>query len=320
MKRTFAMLLTFVLTVGLLCVTAQAKDTAPKVDSAAPVRVWGTVTRQTDGGLLVQNSNDSDPYHQVILRGESILCLNAVTGEPMDMDTIKDGDMIYAWIGPAVTASLPPQATAILILANIPADYAVPLYHEVISVTAQGLTGEGANAAVAWTEVATSAGQSLRITKETRLTSYETKNTVRLEDLVPGTRMLVWTDRDGAVTRVLVFPYTYAGYLSCGADGTVTLNGRALTVKAKMTEGEALLPLRAVAEAMGLEVQWVSGKGAVVEQAGKMVLTALPGKTITGVDNAGESFAVAGTCVLEAGTTYLSAAALRQLLNLFAVA
>lgn len=123
MKRTLAMLLTLVLTVGLLCVPAQAEDTA-KADPAAPVRVWGTVTRQEDGGLLVENSNESDPYHQVILRGESILCLDAVTGEPMDIDTIKDGDMIYAWIGPAVTASLPPQATAFLILANIPADYA----------------------------------------------------------------------------------------------------------------------------------------------------------------------------------------------------
>ena len=62
MKRTLAMLLTLVLTVGLLCVPAQAEDTA-KTDPAAPVRVWGTVTRQEDGGLLVENSNESDPYH-----------------------------------------------------------------------------------------------------------------------------------------------------------------------------------------------------------------------------------------------------------------
>ena len=158
MKRTLAMLLTLVLTAGLLCMPARAQETAKT--NAAPVRVWGTVTRQEDGGLLVENSNESDPYHQVVLRGESILCLDAVTGEPMDIDTIKDGDMIYAWIGPAVTASLPPQATAFLILANIPADYAVPMYYEIVSVTAQAAAEEEGKSSVAWTEVLTSEGTS----------------------------------------------------------------------------------------------------------------------------------------------------------------
>lgn len=318
MKRTLAMLLTLVLTAGLLCMPARAQETAKT--NAAPVRVWGTVTRQEDGGLLVENSNESDPYHQVVLRGESILCLDAVTGEPMDIDTIKDGDMIYAWIGPAVTASLPPQATAFLILANIPADYAVPMYYEIVSVTARASAEEEGKSSLAWTEVLTSEGKSLKITDEAKLMAHEAEEVPGLEDLIPGTRMLVWTGMDGKVIKLLVFPYDYAGYLSWEEDGTVSLNGKTLPVKAKLADGEVLLPVRAVAEAMGLEVQWVSGKGAVVEQAGKTVLTALPGKTITGVDNAGESFSVAGTCVLEAGTTYLSAAALRQLLNLFAAA
>lgn len=317
MKRTLAMLLTLVLTVGLLCVPAQAEDTA-KADPAAPVRVWGTVTRQEDGGLLVENSNESDPYHQVLLRGESILCLDAVTGEPMDIDTIKNGDMIYAWIGPAVTASLPPQATAFLILANIPADYAVPMYYEIVSVTAQSAAGEEGKSSVAWTEVLTSEGKSLKITDEAKLTAHESEETPGLEDLIPGTRMLVWTGMDGKVIKVLVFPYDYAGYLSWEEDGTVSLNGKTLAVKAKLADGETLLPVRAVAEAMGLDVQWVSGKGAVVEQEEKTVLTALPGGSISGWDNAGVRFTVEGTCVLEKGTTYISSDALLELLDLFA--
>ena len=317
MKRTLAMLLTLVLTAGLLCVPAQAEDTA-KTDPAAPVRVWGTVTRQEDGGLLVENSNESDPYHQVLLRGESILCLDAVTGEPMDIDTIKNGDMIYAWIGPAVTASLPPQATAFLILANIPADYAVPMYYEIVSVTAQSAAGEEGKSSVAWTEVLTSEGKSLKITDEAKLTAHESEETPGLEDLIPGTRMLVWTGMDGKVTKVLVFPYDYAGYLSWEEDGTVSLNGKTLAVKAKLANGETLLPVRAVAEAMGLDVQWVSGKGAVVEKEEKTVLTALPGGSISGWDSAGVSFTVEGTCVLEKGTTYISSDALLELLDLFA--
>lgn len=316
MKRTLAMLLTLVLTAGLLCMPARAQETAKT--NAAPVRVWGTVTRQEDGGLLVENSNESDPYHQVVLRGESILCLDAVTGEPMDIDTIKDGDMIYAWIGPAVTASLPPQATAFLILANIPADYAVPMYYEIVSVTAQAAAEEEGKSSVAWTEVLTSEGKSLKITDEAKLMAHEAEEVPGLEDLIPGTRMLVWTGMDGKVIKLLVFPYDYAGYLSWEEDGTVSLNGKTLPVKAKLADGEALLPVRAVAEAMGLDVQWVSGKGAVVEKEEKTVLTALPGGSISGWDSAGVSFTVEGTCVLEKGTTYISSDVLLELLDLFA--
>lgn len=316
MKRTLAMLLTLVLTAGLLCMPARAQETAKT--NAAPVRVWGTVTRQEDGGLLVENSNESDPYHQVVLRGESILCLDAVTGEPMDIDTIKDGDMIYAWIGPAVTASLPPQATAFLILANIPADYAVPMYYEIVSVTAQAAAEEEGKSSVAWTEVLTSEGKSLKITDEAKLTAHQAEKVPGLEDLIPGTRVLVWTDMDGKVGKVLVFPYDYAGYLSWEEDGTVSLNGKTLPVKAKLADGEALLPVRAVAEAMELDVQWVSGKGAVVEKEEKTVLTALPGGSISGWDSAGVSFTVEGACVLEKGTTYISSDVLLELLDLFA--
>ena len=158
----------------------------------------------------MENSNESDPSHQVLLRGESILCLDAVTGEPMDIETIKNGDMIYAWIGPAVTASLPPQATAFLILANIPADYAVPMYYEIVSVTAQAAAEEEGKSSV---EVLTSEGKSLKITGEAKLMAHEAEEVPGLEDLIPGTRMLVWTGMDGKVTKVLVFPYDYAGYL-----------------------------------------------------------------------------------------------------------
>lgn len=44
----------------------------------------------------------------------------------MELSDLKDGETVYAWVGPVMTLSLPPQATAILILANIPADYGVP--------------------------------------------------------------------------------------------------------------------------------------------------------------------------------------------------
>ena len=101
--------------------------------------IWGTLTHREDGGRLVKNPQEGAAYREVVLHGESIICRDALTGDPMDIQDLKDGDTIYAWVGPAMTMSLPPHATAILILGNIPADYAVPQFYEISSVAPQAL-------------------------------------------------------------------------------------------------------------------------------------------------------------------------------------
>ena len=231
---------------------------------------------------------------------------------------LKDGDTIYAWVGNAMTMSLPPQATAILVLGNIPADYGVPQFYEISSVTPQAMIAIYPAPALTWTEVTATDGTVLKITDEAELTPYLTKNIVRLEDLIPGTRILVWKDMDGAVSRVMVFPYDYAGYVSWTEDGTVSVNGAVVNQKAKTTDSDGtLLPIRGVAEALGCTVQWDAEKGAVVTQGERTVFTAMPGGTIQGVDADGQTYAVYGTCLKEAGVTYLSSAALLSLLDLY---
>lgn len=173
--------------------------------------MWGTVTWLDNGGLLVKNSNESDPLHEVVLHGESIICLDAVTGESMELEQIKDGDTIYAWVGPAMTMSLPPQVTAQMIVANIPADYGVPQYYEIASVTPQAMIAIYPPPALTWTEVTATDGTTLRITDEAELTPYRTKNIVRLEDLIPGTGILVWTDAQGSRSECWYSPMPTRG-------------------------------------------------------------------------------------------------------------
>ena len=269
----------------------------------------------------MKNSNESDPLHEVVLHGESIICLDAVTGESMELEQIKDGDTIYAWVGPAMTMSLPPQVTAQMIVANIPADYGVPQYYEIASVTPQAMIAIYPPPALTWTEVTATDGTTLRITDEAELTPYRTKNIVRLEDLIPGTGILVWTDAQGQPERVLVFPYAYQGYVSVTEEGVVSVNGGAVAQKAKIRENEeTLLPLRAVAEALGLQVKWDPAQGAVVSRNGETVLTAMPGRAIQGVDDAGVAYEVPGTCIVEKGVTYLSQTEMLQLLDLYPAA
>ena len=124
---------------------------------------------------MVENSSEDAAFDAVILHGESIICLDAVTGDPMDIQELEDGDTIYAWVGPAMTMSLPPHATAILILGNIPADYAVPQYYEIVSVTPQAMAAIYPPPAMTWTEVTATDGTTLTITDEAALTPYLTK-------------------------------------------------------------------------------------------------------------------------------------------------
>lgn len=327
MMKRFLRGLSLLLCAALLCVPAFAAETeeSPAADRQGPVQVWGTVTHLENGGLLVENS--SDGLNQVVLQGESIPCLDAVTGDPVDIDTIQDGDMIYAWVSPVMTMSLPPQATAQLILTNIPADYAVPQFYEIVSVAPQAMIAIYPAPAMTWTEVTAAGGKVLKITDEAKLMPYLTKNAVRLEDLVPGTQMLVWSDSQGTPTKVLVFPYQYLGYVSCEEDGTVLVNGSVLNQKAKVTaEGETLLPIRAVAEALGMKVHWDAEKGAVVSYSEELapegwaadaLLSAVPGGAVYGYEADGTAWEAGGTCVKENGVTYLSASALYQLLDLF---
>ena len=92
MKKRLLQCVSLLLCAALLTLPALAveSESAPAAKEG-PVRVWGTLTWLEDGGMLVRNSNENDPLHEVILRGESILCLDAVTGEPMDITSLKDG-------------------------------------------------------------------------------------------------------------------------------------------------------------------------------------------------------------------------------------
>ena len=314
MKKLLALLLCAL----LLCVPAAAAEEDLSLPAAeAPTRVWGTVTHLEDGGLLVENGR-TEGLSAVILRGEEILCLDAVTGEAMGVDDIQDGEAVYAWAGPVMTLSLPPQARALLIVANIPADYAAPQYYEITSVTPQAMIAIYPAPPLTYTEVTATDGTVLTITDEAAVTSRETGEAVRLEDLVPGTRMVVWSDGQGQPERVLVLPYQYSGYLSCDAEGTVLINGQVLAQKAVSADGTVLLPLRAAAEALGMTVSWDAAAGAVVDRAdGRRVLSVDPGHGEIVWD---DGTAVPAVTAIRDGVTYVSASALLSALDLFPAA
>lgn len=89
--------------------------------SLPPVRVRGVVTRLENGTILLKNSDENAPYNKMILHlTKTTHVVDGVSGLPLDRE-LRDGETVCAWVGPAMTLSLPPQATAEAVEANIPA-------------------------------------------------------------------------------------------------------------------------------------------------------------------------------------------------------
>ena len=224
-----------------------------------PTRVWGAAVELGDMSLTLENSNESDPYQKVVVNvEEDTLILDAVTGEAKTFDDLRTGETVYAWVGPDMTKSLPPISTGRVILCGLPADYAAPTYAEVESVTE---TESGA-------DVCLNNDVVLHLNADT---GYQAapgweKETVSAADIVPGTRVLAWYSvvtlslpAQASPEKVMVFPSDYAGWVA--ADGlTVTVNGQALALEgaaaAKVENGHLMVPVRALAEALGCEVAW----------------------------------------------------------------
>ena len=136
--------------------------------------------------------------------------LDAVTVEPVDAKSIKDGSTVYAWLGAqtVMTMSLPPQVTPELLLVNIPADFKVPQYDVIVRPT---ISAEGYPlATVAWPSPFLTA-RPVRCGRMPPPRPYLTRNRVTYQDLLPGTRVLVWADDEGQASRVIVFPTSIEG-------------------------------------------------------------------------------------------------------------
>ena len=334
MKNMIIRVLAVTLCAAAVCAlpafAAEPEEAAEAPAYLAPVRVWGAVTRLENGSVLLENSNEEDPYHEIILHlAETTPVVDAVTGQPLERE-LENGETVYAWVGPAMTLSLPPQAAAEVVVANIPEDFGVPQYYQVARIKQmESVERDGPLAAV---EVAVTSGLGLKIeepglqiTVQAELLPWKTRQIVQLEDLQPGSQFLAWTDSSGAVTRILLFPYAYRTWLRYDGYGGIDMPGEGfprtpngyLTVAARETEEEVLLPIRAVAEAAGYTVNWVPGQGAVVTSGESLVFSVLPGQDAVHTPD-GETD-LTGACYFENGTTYLPADDLVYLLNLFPV-
>ena len=307
---------------AMLCVPALAAVSATGAGAYVPnpqyTVISGTVAHQKDGGLLMSTST-GEPTEDYILWTEGVAILDAVSGEPVDAKSIKDGSTVYAWLGAqtAMTMSLPPQVTPELLLVNIPADYKVPQYD--VIVRADGLTSvEGKRSGMS---VTLSDGTVYQVWEDAQVKPYLTRNRVTYQDLLPGTRVLVWTDDKGQASKVIVFPYEYKGSISLDGYGRLYVNSGAVaepsTLRRPYGDERLYVPIRAVAEAAGYSVSWDKEFGVTVKDGGEMVFQICPDTDLAHGPAAADRQSLSSLCLIANGVTYLEAGDLAHLLGMF---
>ena len=108
-------------------------------------------------------------------------------------------------------------------LGGVPADAAAPEFCEIAGEAVVPAPGGKGNARFPLT-----GGGELEVTGKTAYTPWLTRQIVGMDDLVPGTRVLVWKDKDGAAEKVQLLPSVYQGYVRTFAtmhDVRVAVNG-----------------------------------------------------------------------------------------------
>ena len=327
MKKLLSVLLTLAALSAALCVTAAAEEAkAEEAPEKAPafVRVWGKVSPWEGKGIYLKNDSGDGSLDQVVVHvGEKTPAVDASTGLPLDLEKVKEGDTLYVWTSPMMALSMPPQVSALVIVGNVPADAAAPEFCEIAGEAVVPAPGGKGNARFPLT-----GGGELEVTDKTAYTPWLTRQIVGMDNLVPGTRVLAWKDKDGAAEKVQLLPDVYQGYVRTFAtmhDVRVAVNGGfdaerdqgVPQFSAKRTEQGVMAPIRAVAEAAGYTVSWDKNRGAVVyDKDMEVVFYVWPGDDVLWTPELGE-MTLSAPCVKEGGTTYLPLEDLCRYLNLY---
>ncbi len=325
MKKLLSVLLALAALSAALCVTAAAAETAPAAEEPEKlppfVQVWGKVSPWEGEGIYLKNDDKDSHLNEVVIHPGDAPAVDGATGLPLDLEKVKEGDTLYVWTGPAMALSLPPQMSALVIVGNVPAGAAAPEFCEIAQRAVSPAPGDKGNSTFALT-----GGETLEVTDKTVYTPWLTRQMVRMEDLNPGDRALVWKDKNGAAEKVQLLPGVYQGYVSTFAtmhDVRIAVNGGfdadrdqgVPQFSGQRTDKGVMAPIRGVAEAAGYEVRWDKALGVVVSRDGETVFSVQPGAETVQTPE-GEGY-LSAPCLKEGGTTYLPLEDLCHWLNLY---
>ncbi|MCI8886971.1 MAG: hypothetical protein HFG70_02695 [Hungatella sp.] len=177
--------------------TSGTESTEPTLNADVPVKIWGTITEVTDRAIYVDNQSENSSTGEIVLTidPETTRILDGKEGLPVEMDDIELG-WFEAYLGPAMTMSLPPQSTPYVVIVNIEEDEKAAQY-----VSAAGKVEETPEGKVLTGKDKT----AYTLADDVQIIPFLTKQMVTLEEIEEGRECLVWLDDDDKVEKIVLF-------------------------------------------------------------------------------------------------------------------
>ncbi len=161
--------------------------------------VYGPVSEVTSDSVTIDNQSDiSSKGDMIITFSAETPIFDAKTGDPVDMTEAETGSVIYAYIGEAMGMSEPPIANGEIFFVNAEDVEEMPIYTTIESVK----KSEKNSGTV---HVTAENGAVYTVSEKTRILPYLTRNIVTAEDLESGRKCVIWADKDGNASKMVLF-------------------------------------------------------------------------------------------------------------------
>lgn len=188
-----------------------------------PVSVRGNVISKTENSVTIDNQIPGGLEGEFVVRvSEDTRVLNADTGMPVSLKDVENGTEAWAYVGPAVTTSIPPQAKARVLLIDIPCDKRRTEYVKVESIE----KGEGGY------RLKASGGETYWVPDSCSIFPYLTRNMLYPENLYEGAMCIIWADENLQAEKIMMFPPYAAEEGRKGQTGWRLESGKAGTADA----------------------------------------------------------------------------------------
>lgn len=166
------------------------------------IPVFGPLLSVDGNSITIDNQSETSSLGEMVIHisDEETKVLDAVNGFPVQLSDLKEGEMISAYIGPAMTMSLPPQTSGIVVFCQIPEEsegFEVPEYVKVKSMEKQD------DESFVLTSVD---GSVYQVPADCQIIPYLTRNLVRLEDITEDSTCIIWSEgEDNQAVKIVLF-------------------------------------------------------------------------------------------------------------------
>lgn len=170
-----------------------------EINQLETVRIQAIV-KAVEGEKILTESQSEDICQGEILLNTSVFdtrFVNGETGFRADAADLQVGDVIYADIRTVTTESLPPQATAEIIICEMPEESTLPEY--IVTESIEWQEDES------WRLVASS-GTIYQVPRDCPVISYGMNELASFRIISKDSKLLIWTDGHNQAQRILKLP------------------------------------------------------------------------------------------------------------------